>query len=169
MRPVAAILVLSVAATAARGDGGLLRLSQQAGPYRVAVFTDPTPLRAGPIDVSVLVQDAATGQPVLDVPVVVSLTNAGTRLEVAADHAGATNKLLYAANLELAEAGAWRLEVRVAAAEPVAVEIEAAGSAPRWRQLWPWFTWPVVPVLLFALLEARRLRRRPRAGAGGIP
>ena len=45
-------------------DGGTVRLSQRQGGYRITVFTAPTPFRAGPVDISVLVQDAATGQPV---------------------------------------------------------------------------------------------------------
>ena len=44
----------------ARADGGVVRLRQRAGGYQIAVFTSPTPIRAGPVDVSVLVQDAAT-------------------------------------------------------------------------------------------------------------
>jgi len=41
-------------------DGGTVRLSQQQGNYQIAVLTTPTPLRAGPIDISVLVQKAGT-------------------------------------------------------------------------------------------------------------
>src|SRR5262245_39241390 len=48
----------------ARADGGTVRLSRRAGGYRITVFTDPTPLRASPVDVGVLVQDAATGEAV---------------------------------------------------------------------------------------------------------
>ncbi len=40
------------------GDGGAVRFSGQQGDWRITVFTSPTPLRAGPVDVSVLVQDA---------------------------------------------------------------------------------------------------------------
>ena len=39
-------------------DGGLLRTRQQAGPFIVSIFTAPEPLRAGPVDVSVLVQSS---------------------------------------------------------------------------------------------------------------
>ena len=46
-----------------------MRLSERAGGYRVTVFTDPTPLRAGPVDVSVFVQDADTGEPAAGVRV----------------------------------------------------------------------------------------------------
>src|SRR5947207_4622353 len=46
--PVAA-LFLSPAVAAA--DGGTIRLSEQKGNYRITVFTSPTLLRAGPLDI----------------------------------------------------------------------------------------------------------------------
>src|SRR5437868_5841580 len=48
--------------SAARADGGMIRLSEQNGKYRITVFTSPAPLRAGPVDISVLVQDDMTGE-----------------------------------------------------------------------------------------------------------
>src|SRR5260370_24925363 len=53
----------------ARADGGTVRLSEQKGSYRITVFTAPTLVRAGPVDISVLVQDADTGQPASGVQV----------------------------------------------------------------------------------------------------
>ena len=53
-----------------RGDGGFLRLCERSGPYQVAVFTSPTPLRVGPVDFSVLLQDAATGTVLSDARIV---------------------------------------------------------------------------------------------------
>jgi hypothetical protein len=41
-------------------DEGAVRLLERKGPYQIAVFTAPTPLSAGPVDVSVLVQNADT-------------------------------------------------------------------------------------------------------------
>src|SRR5258708_34204239 len=60
-----------------RADGGALRLSERAGGYRITVFTDPTPLRAGPVDVSVFVQDADTGEPAGGVRVTVQAAPRG--------------------------------------------------------------------------------------------
>ena len=42
-------------------DGGLLRARQEAGPFIVSIFTAPEPLRAGPVEVSVLVQSSGGG------------------------------------------------------------------------------------------------------------
>ena len=57
-------LVAQVVTTHAHG--GLVQLHQAADPFVVTVFTAPTPLHAGPVAVSVLVQDRGDGQPVLD-------------------------------------------------------------------------------------------------------
>jgi len=41
----------------------LVDLSEQQDRNRITVFTVPTPLQAGPVDISVLVQKAATEEP----------------------------------------------------------------------------------------------------------
>ena len=61
----------------ARADGGAVRLRQKTGGYQIAVFTSPTPLRAGPVDLSVLIQDAATGEWVPEAQVTVCLKAPG--------------------------------------------------------------------------------------------
>ncbi|HEV3259998.1 MAG TPA: hypothetical protein VG013_24230, partial [Gemmataceae bacterium] len=54
------VSLLSLLPSMAMADGGAIRLSEQKGDYQITVFTAPTPLRAGPVDVSVLIQNAAT-------------------------------------------------------------------------------------------------------------
>src|SRR5262245_4227648 len=79
--------------SSARADGGAVRLRERVGAYQLTVFTSPTPLRAGPVDVSVLVQDAATEEYVPDARVIVRLTAGGTGevLEYPATTETATN------------------------------------------------------------------------------
>jgi hypothetical protein len=145
----------------ARGDGGTLRLWTRAGDYQLAIFTTPTPLRAGPVDVSVLVQRATTGETVPDAVVTVSVWPHGQANAVeahAADWGAADNKLFHAAHFELPSEGRWQIEIRLAgpAGEArVELELEAAAALPRWLELWPWFTWPALVVVLFALQQAR--------------
>jgi hypothetical protein len=96
-------LTLGTWCAPAVADGGALRLSGTAGGYRISVFTAPTPFRAGPVDVSVLVQDASTGNPATQVPVTIRMTRSGgLALEYPATTAAATNKLFRAAQFELA-------------------------------------------------------------------
>src|SRR5437868_713061 len=101
----------------ARADGGTVRLSERQGNYRLTVFTTPTPLRAGPVDVSVLIQDATTGEPASDVQVLIKAAWHGSPALVIRHLATtevATNKLYHAANFDLPEPGWYTLEVSVA-------------------------------------------------------
>src|SRR5262245_36391392 len=94
-------------------DGGTVRLSQQEGEYQITVLTSPTPLRAGPIDVSVLIQKAGSNELALDGQVAIQATprnHAGRTISQVATAEAATNKLFRTANFELPEAGTWDVE-----------------------------------------------------------
>ena len=162
---LAAWLLAGPGTAAVRGDGGSVRLSEQKGDYRITVFTAPTPFRAGPVDVSVLVQDAATGETRSDVRVHVRMTpqsRPAEALDNRATTAAATNKLFQAAVFALPAPGWWNVEVTVVGTKGtarVAFEVEAAAALPRWLSLWPWLCWPAVAVLLFCI--HRWLARRP--------
>jgi hypothetical protein len=152
-----------------RADGGALRLRERAGNYQIAVFTSPTPFRAGLVDVSVLVQDAATGECVPEARVTVRLAARGSGhvLEYPATAAAATNRLFHAAVFQLPEPGWW--DVEVAAEGPhgparVRFGVQAAEPQPRWLDLWPWFGWPAFAVALFGLHQVL-VRRRVRPAA----
>jgi hypothetical protein len=151
----------------ARGDGGTVRLSEPRGGYRITVFTSPTPFRAGPVDVSVLVQDAATGEPVTEAAVSVRATPRGrpdADVRHTATTEAATNKLFRAALFELPEPGWWELEVAVDGARGAAqvrFDVEAAGPLPGWPVLWTWIGWPAVAVLLFAMHQVLVKRKSP--------
>jgi hypothetical protein len=148
----------------ALADGGSMRLTGKQGSYRITVFTEPTPFRAGAVDISVLVQDASTGDPLASVKVTVRMTKPGRpALEYPATTEAATNKLFRAAQFELPEPGRWALEVEVQGSHGLAViggELDAAEPLPRWRELWPWISWPALAIALFAIQQffARRTR-----------
>jgi hypothetical protein len=148
----------------ARADGGAVRMREQAGAYQVTVFTAPTPFRAGPVDISVLVLDAATGEYIPQARVTVRLKARGTGnlLEYPASTAAATNKLFRAAVFELPEPGWWDVELVVDGPYgPVLLhlEVEADQPLPRWLELWPWFTWPALAVAFFGLHQVLVRRR----------
>jgi len=138
-------------------DGGTIRLSEQKGNYRITVFTTPTPLRAGPVDVSVFVQDAATGEPVSGVQVTIEAEWRGSprvTLYHPATTEAATNKLYYAATFDLPEPGWYSVEVSIDGAlgeAQVRCEVEAAEQLPSWLTVWPWVGWPLVAILLFGI------------------
>jgi hypothetical protein len=162
-------------------DGGKLRVMQTEGDYQVTVFTSPNPLRAGPIDLSVLVQEVRTGRAVAEAAVVVRLTrpdDSYPHIIAEATAAAATNKLLQAALVELPVPGSWDVCVQCTISQAdadarrlteVRFTMEASPPLPRWLLVWPWFAWPMAAVLVFALhrtLVARRASRAtPRASA----
>jgi hypothetical protein len=149
-----------------RADGGTIRAHEQVGAYRVTVFTSPTPLRAGPVDVTVLVQDAATGECVPQVRATVRLTarKTGAFLERPATADAATNKLCLAADFQLPGPGWWDADIAIEGTQgPARVRfgVQADEALPRWQELWPWFAWPALIVLIFSVHRAlvRRTRR----------
>ncbi len=153
-------------------DGGQVRASEQFGEYQLTVFTAPNPLRAGPVDVSVLLQHASSGTPASEATVTVELTPVDQSLppiRATATTAAATNKLLRSTLVELPAAGTWNVRVACQPAnntQPLAVNfaMEAAPPLPAWLSVWPWFSWPVVVVILFVvhrMLVFRRQSRRP--------
>jgi hypothetical protein len=145
------------------GDGGTIRLSEKRDGFLITVFTAPAPFRAGPVDISVLVQDVLTGEPAPQTRVTVRMTKPGQlALEYPATREAATNKLLHAAQFKLAEPGRWQLEVQVESAHGLAViggALEAAAPLPRWGEMWLWIGWPVLAIGLFGIHQVFARRR----------
>jgi hypothetical protein len=171
---------LLASALCARADGGAVLAQEKAGPWLVTLFGSPAPLRAGPADLSVMVQDASTGAPVLAqrvslkvqaaaspgseawVPPCCSMKkNVGV---VEATHAAAQNKLLYAANLILPSSGAHDVIVRIGGDSPTSelltVPVKVEPPAPPLSHYWAWLAAPPLLVVVFGLNQ--RLRRRER-------
>src|SRR5207237_774679 len=131
---------------------------------RIAVFTSPTPPRVGTIDISILVQDQATGRPLLDVPMtVVVYPSAGDKKKFRslATQEAATNKLMRATQFDLNEVGPWQVEVapQYSSGDPLRFTIEVQDAAPAWLDMRLWLLWPVAAIALFALhqwLEKRK-------------
>src|SRR5262249_25104482 len=129
-------------------DGGTVRLSERQGEYQITVLTSPTPLRAGPIDISVLLQKAGSTELVLDGQIAIKAIPGDQTVRTisqVATAAAATNKLFRAANFDLPESGWWDMEVSIdgpLGAAGTSFEVEAAQPLPKWLAMWPWFSWP---------------------------
>ncbi|PQO44106.1 hypothetical protein [Blastopirellula marina] len=144
-------------------DGGKLQLRREVGPYQVTIFTSPTPLRPGPVDLSVLVQDQS-GKIVNDADIEFQLkSESGALLLQPATQAAATNKLLQSAKFVLPEGGVWQVETRIAGDATVHVDFEFAAYETHsdsitagWMLLLP-----LAAITLFIARE-RLLQRRPR-------
>jgi hypothetical protein len=171
IKPLLMLLLLSSLilhpSSLAWADGGAVRLSKQEGGYSITVFTSPTVVRAGPVDISVLVQDADTGERAAGVQVTITATRRGST-EVAFDgpatNEAATNKLYYAAVFDLPEPGWYEVVVSidgVAGKTQVRFEMEAAEALPSWLAMLPWVGWPAVAIVLFSIHQVL-VRRKPR-------
>ena len=79
MRMVLIFCVVLFLARTGRADGGAIQFQGDAGPFHVTVFTMPPILSAGPVDVTVLVQDRSKLNPLLDANVTLDLTARGDR------------------------------------------------------------------------------------------
>jgi hypothetical protein len=157
--------LLLAGASAALADGGRLRATEDAGDFRVAIFTSPEPLTAGPADVSVLVQDRWTGEAILDAEVILELSGpGGSAISKPAGRHG-RNRLLYGAKVDLA-AGPWTVAARVRRVNADAVAraaFDVGDAETRTFDPWPYLAIPPLAAGVFAV--NRRLRRRARAGA----
>jgi hypothetical protein len=172
---LACAFVLLLHSSVALADGGTLRLSQRCGPLQVSVFTSPAMPHVGLIDISTLVQDAATGRILDDVPVVVRLQSIelrGLTLEQESTAGAATNKLFRAAAINVPEAGKWRAEILVGVEShsasasdrnfpTLSFDFDVAAPSPQWLSLAAWVGWPVGVIAVFLIhqiLVARSFR-----------
>jgi hypothetical protein len=155
---------LSCLATIIFADGGTLQFHKEAGPFDVTLFSSPTPLRAGRADLSVMVQKTADRSSVQDAKVMLRLKKSerGNVEEVIAPatQANATNKLLYAANVNLPSAGTWRVEVEVSAngvAASASGELTVLPPQAPAATYWGYFA--LVPFVILLFVFNRWLKR----------
>ncbi|HEY7304937.1 MAG TPA: FixH family protein [Bryobacteraceae bacterium] len=146
-------------------DGGTLQFREEAGPLDVTLFSSPTPLRAGRADLSVMVQTTADRSSVQDAKVILHLKKSerGNVEEVMAPatHANATNKLLYAANVNLPSAGKWRIEIEVSSGGTSATASgELAVLPPQAPAATYWGYFALVPFVILLFVFNRWLKRR---------
>src|SRR5262245_24203813 len=159
-------LIGVLAANTALADGGTVRALQEAGPFRITVMSAPEPLRVGPVDLSVLVQRADGGAPVLDAEVELRLEGPGADAPIVvwATHEQATNQLLHAAVVTLPTAGTWRIRALVRQggdSAEVAGALPVAARPPRLLALWPYLALPLAIGAGFALREWLARRASP--------
>ena len=147
----------------ASADGGALQFTRSAGPFIITVFTTPSPLRAGPVDISLMIQSSENQQPVLDCVANVQLRKEGSRsIGSEATHQFSQNKLFYAAPLNVPESGVWELEVAIWHGDTsanVSGPITVAPPNPVLLGYWRSLAVPPVFISLFALNQWLKRRR----------
>ena len=129
---VIGFLAILLTASIANADGGKVQLSQVTDDQRLTVFTSPTPMVSGPVDISFLVQDAGSGQVArqAQISVVFEHVESGRRIEQLANFSDSTNKMLQSAKTELTKPGQWNLQISVDSAEPVSIPVYLSEANP---------------------------------------
>jgi hypothetical protein len=163
-------LLLFVTALAL-ADGGKVQFQRKAGAFNITLFSSPSPVRVGRTDFSVMVQNTASRDPlspILDAGVLLHFVQRGgnsiAEVSAPARREQATNKLLYAAPVDLNSSGKWRVEISVQTARDSALvtgDLDVLPPEPPLLAHWPYFV--ALPVVAFLFVINQRLKRRRRA------
>jgi hypothetical protein len=188
---IATVLLTSFVPRCANGDGGIIRLREAQGPFSITVFSSPEATVGGLADVSVLIQAKDTGKVVMDADVSFTLSppvdlkmkqseafcglpTTAMRLPDRIDHPAsvratreqASNKLLYAAPLELNGTGDWKLHVLVSRGTETArfdCLLPVTLESGKLTGVWPYLWLPPLAVAAFAVnqwLRRQSLQKR---------
>ena len=156
-------VVITLAQATAFADGGTVQLRKEAGALVITVFSSPAPLSAGPVDISLLVQNRNGLEPVLDanVSLLLRAEASGTEIQARPTREQAQNKLLYAAPVTLAESGKWQLAITILRNGERTDATGTIGVAPTPAMVasyWGYIAFP--PVLIVAFVVNGWLIRR---------
>jgi hypothetical protein len=163
------VMTVVLAPLAAQADGGTVCLHEAAGQFLVTVFVSPYPLRAGPADISILVQDRQTGGVVLDSSIklaIAPVSDKGSPLLTQARRELATNRLLQAARLDLPP-GQSTLNVLVSRGHEEAVlstTLQVVPGTDRIAVIWPLLLFPPLAIGLFAIHQVLKRSKPQRKG-----
>lgn len=168
MKPLKLLLTLVAIMAPARlfADGGTVQLRKEAGALLITVFTSPSPLSAGPADVSLLLQQRNGLEPVLDADVSMRLRTDASDTEIQAlpTRQQAQNKLLYAAPVTLPESGKWRLALTIfrnGERTDATGTIDVAPAPEKALSYWSYIAFPALMIALFVVRE-RLIGRKAR-------
>lgn len=179
MRHLLTLALLMVASSLLWADGGITIGQVERDGLRITVFAAPVPIRAGPLDVSALVQEISSNMPVVDASIAFSLQltsppspkpvrlPAWCATVVPGAHIPATsihskNKLLKGAYLPLTESGHWDLRVHVSRGQEnftVTLPVEVSAPQPPLSAWWPVIAMVPAAILLY-IWRYRLIRRR---------
>ncbi len=164
-------------------DGGAIQFQGDTGSFHVTVFTLPPILSAGPVDVTVLVQDRSKLAPLLDANVTLNLTVQGggtlakdvwsppscpvdkstTLTDIPARLSHGENRLLYGALVQIPNSGTWELRINVehhSETESISIPLKVNPPASPPLAYWHLFMLPPLGVLGFILNKRARAQQK---------
>ena len=155
-------LLLSLVRSA-RADGGVVLCRRTGAPFSITVFFAEMPLRPGPADLSVLLEQAEGHSPILDAQVFIELEHEdGTIIRGEATRSQARNKLLYCNLIEVPLSGRWKMKVHVIHGNNAADVLSDLVVAPPQPLLLSYWKLTAAPPVIFILFIFNQwLRRRP--------
>jgi hypothetical protein len=146
--------------TTALADGGRLRFSTLSGPFLITLFTTPEPLTPGPVDFSVMVQDAKTGDILSDAQITLQLISShGRVIHATANHGIATNRLLQAAEFDIPSSGTWKIHLDIHQGTQTAsldADIPVQPGSRKTILVWVFTLLPLLALLLFILHQRQK-------------
>ncbi|MEE2681880.1 MAG: hypothetical protein VX641_05860 [Planctomycetota bacterium] len=169
------ILALLAMVRPGAADTGQVRDVVTANGLHIVVFTAPTPVRAGEVEVVTLVTEESTGRPVdsyaLDVEVRSPLWNPTVPSMLSMGSPDPGTRFAYKSVVLLPDPGTWELVVEIRVPDrggPVRIPLSVVAGAP--HPMW----WQMLPVLLGAIpflgliLARDSLLKRARKGDSAL-
>jgi hypothetical protein len=147
----------------ARADGGVVMCQRTSAPFTITLFATEMPLRPGPADLSVLLEEPDGHSPILNAQVFMELQHeAGMLIRAEATRSQARNKLLYCSMINIPKSGHWKIRLHVRRGDSraeVLSDLVVAAQQPLLLSHWELIAVPPIVIILFILNQW--LRRRP--------
>ena len=139
----------------ARADGGVVMCQRTSAPFTITLFATEMPLRPGPADFSVLLEQPDGHSPILDAQVFIELEHeAGMIIRAQATRSQARNKLLYCSLINLPAAGHWKIRLDIRRGDTraeVLSDLVVAAPQPVLLSHWELIAVPPIIIILFIL------------------
>src|SRR6266849_1215294 len=139
----------------ARAEGGVVMCQRTSAAFTITLFSTETPLRPGPADLSVLLEQPDGRSPILDAQVFIELKHeAGMIIRAEATRSQARNKLLYCSLINLPLAGHWEMRVRARRGSDRAEllqDLSVAAPQPLVLSYWKLIAFPPTIIILFVI------------------
>ena len=163
------LIGLFVLVQIARADGGSVICQRTSAAFTITLFSSEMPLRSGPADLSVLLEQPVAQTPILDARVFIALEHeSGAIIRTEATRDQARNKLLYCSLLTLPKSGRWKTSLHVVRGnEKADLVYDLFVAAPPSVLLCHWKLISLPPVIIVLFIINQSLRRNALSKRSG--